>query len=228
MEYITISDGKITGHYCGETLPPGAKIVNDFNGCPGDPVEFYTHTWQRKSDIELIQEGLIPIPLGYKLDGDKLTEMSLAEKIQSGIEELPIGYKLEEGEILPLTQAEKIQSGIEELPIGYKLENNEVIEMSLLEKIKEGISEIPKGLKILNDTLVEMTDEEKLEEGLLTQEEYNKIQQNKIQEELNKLDAKTIRPLRAILSGNYTQEDKKTIEELEKKAKDLRQKLQNK
>ena len=201
MEYITISDGKITGHYCGETLPPGAKIVNDFNGCPGDPVEFYTHTWQRKSDIELIQEGLIPIPLGYKLDGDKLTEMSLAEKIQSGIEELPIGYKLE---------------------------NNEVIEMSLLEKIKEGISEIPKGLKLLNDTLVEMTDEEKLEEGLLTQEEYDKIQQNKIQEELNKLDAKTIRPLRAILSGNYTQEDKKTLEELEKKAKDLRQKLQNK
>ena len=92
MEYITISDGKITGHYCGETLPPGAIIVNDFNGCPGDPVEFYTHTWQRKSDIELIREGLIPIPLGYKLDGDNLTEMSLLEKIQSGIEELPIGY----------------------------------------------------------------------------------------------------------------------------------------
>lgn len=194
MEYITISDGKITGHYCGETLPPGAIIVNDFNGCPGEPVEFYTPSWQRKSDIELIREGLIPIPLGYKLDGDKLTEMSLLEKIQSGIEELPIGYKLE---------------------------NNEVIEMSLLEKIKE-------GLKLLNDTLVEMTDEEKLEEGLLTQEEYDKIQQNKIQEELNKLDAKTIRPLRAILSGNYTQEDKKTLEELEKKAKDLRQKFQNK
>lgn len=174
-EYITIKDGIITGNYITDgKLPEGAISVKDFAGVVGDKMEYYKNGWTRKTDVELVKEGIEPMKAGYKWNSDQtgFVEMSQAEKIQAGLEELPQGQKIEGGE------------------------------------------------------LVTMTDEEKLAEGQLSQEEYKNIQRQKIQSELDEIDIKTIRPLRAILSGLGTEEDKAMLAELETYAKAKREELE--
>lgn len=174
MEYITVKNGIITGHYCGQSLPVGAVEVKDFTGVVGDKTEYYKSDWTHKSEVELVKEGLQPMKAGYKWNSDQtgFIEMSQAEKIQAGLEELPQGQKIEGGQ------------------------------------------------------LVSMTDEEKLADGQLSQEEYNNIQRQKIMKELDEIDRKTIRPLRAILSGLGTKEDKDFLAELETQAKAKREELE--
>lgn len=174
MEYLIIENEKIKGHYCSNQLPKGAIEVTDFSGQIGEPVSFYNDKWERKPDLQLMQEGLIPIPAGFKLENDKLIPMTLEEKIEAGFEKIPVGFKFVNGEF------------------------------------------------------VELSSEEKLEKGQITKEEYETLLNEKILAELAIIDSKTVRSLRAILSGDYTQEDQIFLKELEKKAKDLRQKLQNK
>lgn len=174
-EYITIKDGIITGNYITDgKLPEGAISVKDFAGVVGDKVEYYKNDWTRKTDVELVKEGIEPMKDGYKWNSDQtgFVEMSQAEKIQAGLEELPQGKKIEGGQ------------------------------------------------------LVSMTDEEKLADGQLSQEEYNNIQRQKIMKELDEIDRKTIRPLRAILSGLGTKEDKDFLAELETQAKAKREELE--
>lgn len=222
MEYIIIENGIISAHCCGETLPEGATEVKDFYGIVGEPASYYNDKWERKTDEELIVEGLIPLPDGCKIDGGKLVPMTIEERVEAGIEEIPEGFKLENGEFVPMSRVEKIEAGIEEIPRGYKIESGELVAMSLIEKIESGIEEIPKGYKIINDEIVEMTGEEKLESGVISQQEYNEIQRQKIISELNVIDQKTTRPLRAILSGLGTDDDKSILQELEKQAQEKR------
>lgn len=173
MEYITVENQVITGHYASDSIPEGAIPVTDFIGRVGEPVSYYNPDWSRKSDIELMLSGLMTIPNGYKINEEKtaLQEMTEDEKIIAGIKDLPQGQKIEDGKILP------------------------------------------------------MTDEEKLAAGQLTQEEYDRIQQAKIISELNDIDKKTIRSVRAILSGIFTEEDKIFLANMENQAIELRKKL---
>ena len=173
MEYITVENHIITGHYASDSIPEGAIPVTDFNGIVGEPVSYYNPDWTRKSGIELMLTGLMQIPEGYKINEEKtdLQEMTEEEKIIAGIKELPQGQKIEDGKILP------------------------------------------------------MTDEEKLAAGQLTQEEYDRIQQAKIISELNDIDKKTIRSVRAILSGIFTEDDKNFLANMENQAIELRKKL---
>lgn len=137
MEYITIKNGTITGHFCGQFLPVGAVEVKDFTGIVGEPVTYYNPDWSRKKNIELIHSGLMSVPKG-------------------------------------------------KLP---------------------------------------MTDEAKLADGQITQFEYDQIKQGKIISELNDIDRKSIRSIRAILSGVFTEEDKIFLADMEKKAIELRKEL---
>ena len=113
------------------------------------------------------------------------------------------------------------------IPNGYK--NNEektaLQEMTEDEKIIAGIKDLPQGQKIEDGKILPMTDEEKLAAGQLTKEEYDRIQQGKIISELNDIDRKTIRCIRAILSGVFTEEDTILLADMEKKAIELRKKL---
>lgn len=81
MEYITVKDGKIAGHFNGETLPKGAYEVNGFMGYVGEPVTFYNQeTWERLSQKELYLKGLLEVPAGYKSILLKQTLKNLAQK----------------------------------------------------------------------------------------------------------------------------------------------------
>ena len=173
MEYITIENQIITGHYVGDSIPTEAIPITDFIGRGGEPVSYYNPDWGRKSDIELMLSGLMPIPNGYKLTNTGLIEMSLKEKIDAGLETIPTGKKLDENET----------------------------------------------------AFVDMSDDEKMEAGILSQEEYDQIQNARIIADLFEIDAKTIRSIRAILSGVFTEEDKIFLADMEKKAIELRKKL---
>lgn len=170
MEYITVKNGIITGHYCSQSLPVGAVEVKDFAGVVGDRTDYYNHDWTRKSEVELVKEGLQPMRDGYKWNDD-----------QTGFVEM--------------TQVEKIQAGLEELPQGQKIEGGE---------------------------LVLMTYEERLASGQMTQAEYIEIRRRQILAELDAIDRKTARPLRAILAGIGTDEDREKLAELERQAEELR------
>lgn len=175
MEYIIIENGKIKNHFISSSknLPTGAVEVKNFYGNVGDPVNYYNKDWTKKSLVELVKEGLVEIPVGFKLSDD----------------------------------------------------SSSLIEMSEIEKYEAGVLKIPLGYKIENSALVKMTDEELLESGQLTLTEYNESKKQKIMSELDSIDRKTTRPLRAILSGTGTDEDKLKLEDLEKQASDLRSQL---
>ena len=146
--FITVSNGIITGQHCGD-------IKADFSKTPyhghervvipqgvmvsvTDKIEFYTNDWQRKPDIQLINEGLMAIPEGHVIEEGVLRRLSSEERIVRGIDEPPAGYKVEDGEIVQMTRVERINAGLEELPKGRKIEGDEIVEMSLSEQLAAG------------------------------------------------------------------------------------------
>lgn len=70
MEYITVANGIITGHFCGEALPEGAIQVPDgFPGWEGIPVAALTEDYSTiKTLAQQVSDGVTTIPEGYKID----------------------------------------------------------------------------------------------------------------------------------------------------------------
>ena len=77
-----------------------------------DKTSYYTKDWQRKSDCQLIDEGLM---------------------------QMPEGFIREKNELRPMTQEERITSGLAQVPSGFKLSGKNIVEMSLQEKLKAGL-----------------------------------------------------------------------------------------
>lgn len=173
-EYITIENGVITGNYITDgEVPEGAIVVKNWIGVVGDPVAYYDSDWNRKTDVELIAEGIQPMPDGYKWNDTKsdIIKMSQVERIQAGLEKMPQGFKIEDGQLVP------------------------------------------------------MTDEERLASGQMTQAEYDELRRGRILSELDMIDQKAIRPLRAILVGLGTDDDQERLAELERQAEEKRAEL---
>ena len=63
------------------------------------------------------------------------------------------------------------------------------------------------------------------EEEIQEQEKQNQI--NELIEQLDKIDLKTVRPLRAIQSGQGTEEDQQMLNELEAQAEEIRQQIRD-
>lgn len=113
-EYITIENGVITGNYITDgKVPEGAIVVKNWLGVVGDPVAYYDSDWNRKTDVELIAEGIQSMPDGYKWNDTKseIIEMSQIERIQAGIEKIPMGFKIEGGQLVTMTDEERLASG---------------------------------------------------------------------------------------------------------------------
>ncbi len=108
MNYIKIENGKIKGSFCSNEIPQGAtEIPENANVRVGDDVAFYNVDWTRKTEIELVNEKLVPLKNGFKIDGDKIVEMTEVEKINAGFKELPKGKKIVDGELVEKTDKEK-------------------------------------------------------------------------------------------------------------------------
>ena len=65
-EYIVIENNIIKGIYCGSVLEDENTIILPINHQvqEGDRLDFYNEDFSRKSDYELIIQGLIDIPKG--------------------------------------------------------------------------------------------------------------------------------------------------------------------
>ena len=88
-------------------VPHDAQIII------GDRIVFYEQkTWERKSDTQLIDEGLLPMPAGYIREGDELRPMTAEERIIAGLDEPPRGYKVMDNGIVEMTPTEMIKAGL--------------------------------------------------------------------------------------------------------------------
>lgn len=114
MEYLIVENGKIKSHRCSRSVPANAIVVENWRGRVGEPVDFYDKNWQRKSEFELMKEGLVEIPKGFRWNLSKtaLEEMSQVEKIEAGIEKLQENQIIENGEIRNLTNSEMYKKGL--------------------------------------------------------------------------------------------------------------------
>jgi len=120
--FITTLNGVITGSHAGDIncdfygtefygherveVPKGTKVTIS------DHVDFYDENWVRKSNVQLIDEGIIPMPEGYVREGDELRKMTQTERILVGVDAPPLGYKVTNGEIVPMTLEEQVAAGL--------------------------------------------------------------------------------------------------------------------
>jgi hypothetical protein len=108
MEYIQIENGKIKRHLVGNKPNLENLIeVENFYGLVGEPVSFYDEKWERKTEIQLMKENLIPITKGYKIENDKLIELSEIEKMIEGLEKIPEGFEIKENELVETEERKK-------------------------------------------------------------------------------------------------------------------------
>lgn len=107
-EYMIINNNIIEAIYCGKADEKENVIILPENHevRVGENIAFYNDNCSRKSDVELMQLGFIDIPQGYKVENNKLVEMTYIEKVIAGIEEMPANMKIENGKLLQKTQDE--------------------------------------------------------------------------------------------------------------------------
>jgi hypothetical protein len=119
MKFITVLNGTITGCHDGD-------INADFFGSPYygherveipeaasypatlTSVTYYDADWTRKTDRRLVDARLMPMPAGYKWEGDNLVKMDGDERIIAGIDPPRKGTKVADGAIVPATPDEQL------------------------------------------------------------------------------------------------------------------------
>lgn len=80
-EVLKIENGKIIGHSIINREPRENEVeVNNWNGTVGEPLTFYNNDYSRKGDVELMEEGLIDIPRGHKIENGELVEKGEGER----------------------------------------------------------------------------------------------------------------------------------------------------
>ncbi len=109
MEYITIKNDIITGHFIGDP-PQGTNFreVHNYVGGAGININFLDENLYPKPMVQLVKEGLIPTPEGQKFDEEKnyFVDMTEAEKVNAGLLTLKPTQKVEGDYIIPKTHEE--------------------------------------------------------------------------------------------------------------------------
>ena len=165
--FITVLNGVITGQHAGDlnadffntpyygheriVIPKDVMISNY------DKVEFYDESWNRKSTVQLVDEGILPMPEGYLREEDKLRRMTPEERIISGLDEPEPGTKIVDGEIIFMTLMERIKAGLEKLPHGFKIQGEEIVSMTMQEQLAAGqITQEEYDSRIATDNAAEL------------------------------------------------------------------------
>ena len=176
FEVLKIENEKIVSHSIVNREPRENEIVvNNWQGTVGEPLTFYNGDYTRKSDLELMEAGLIDIPQGYEIKNGKLEEIKIEiqepEKVEEE-EEIPPQFKKENGEIVPKTMEEMLADGIitqddynEYLVMNYKhyLDSTDWVVIKTLELQM-------KGEKVTHDYSDVLAEREK------AREEINKLE----------------------------------------------------
>ena len=121
MEYIEIKGNIITGHYCGaipEKNTPAIeyRIVENCAANIGDDIRMYTdlQAGTKKPLTQLVEEGLVPVPEGKKLNeaGTDFVDMTEAEKVAAGLIQLKADEKVEGAYVVKKTEKEQYDAGL--------------------------------------------------------------------------------------------------------------------
>lgn len=114
-EVLKIENEKIVSHsIVNRELRKNEVVVKNWQGTVGEPLSFYNEDYSRKSNIELMELGLIDIPQGYEIKEGKLEEIKIEIEIQEPEkveEELLPQFKKENGKIVPKTMEEMLADG---------------------------------------------------------------------------------------------------------------------
>lgn len=173
-EVLKIENGKIISHsIINREQRKNEVLVNNWNGIVGEPLVFYNDDYSRKSNVELMEAGLIDIPQGYEIKEGKLEEIKIkiqeSEKVE---EEIPPQFKKENGKIIPKSMEEMLADGTitqddynEYLVLNYKqyLNSTDWVVIKTLELQM-------KGEKVTHDYSDILTEREK------AREEINKLE----------------------------------------------------
>ncbi len=73
MDYITITDSKVSGHYCASKKPDKEGVIEAplFNAYVGVPLDYLDDNYRIKSEEVLISEGIIKDNRGVYYDSGK-------------------------------------------------------------------------------------------------------------------------------------------------------------
>lgn len=121
MLYYEIKDNIITGIYSGDM--PKEKhsdteylIVEWIYANIGDDIRMYSDllTGTKKPLAQLVEEGLVPVPEGKKLNGagTDFVDMTEAEKVAAGLIQLKPDEKIEGDYVVKKTEKEKFDDGL--------------------------------------------------------------------------------------------------------------------
>lgn len=126
-EYMIVKDNIVEAIFCGTAEKGSITLPANHQIRVGEPLTFYNEDYTRKSEIQLIQEGLIELPQRYKISNDKLVEMTYDEKIIAGLEQLPRSMKIVGDKILPMTEEERLQTMTEEEKASYHRQKRDTL-----------------------------------------------------------------------------------------------------
>lgn len=127
--YGTFEGSALSSIGCGDDLPTGAiQLPDDFAGVVGMHREEFDSAWAVKPLSERVAAGLVTLPEGWKLNGEDVVPMSIAEKVDAGL------VKIEGSQVLDTKHGEPF--------IRDKTPN---------ERIRDKIDSRPKGMKLIED-----------------------------------------------------------------------------
>lgn len=126
MIYGTFEDGHLANIGCGADLPAGAlQFPDDFAGVVGMHREEFDSAWNIKPLSERVAASLVTLPTGWKLKGEEVVAMDLAEQVAAGLVKVEVAQTLDtkhrEPFIRDKTPNERIRDGLDSRPKGYKL-----------------------------------------------------------------------------------------------------------
>ena len=120
-ERLEIKDNIIINHVIGKKPKTEKDGITYFYGKNiqaniGDDIRMYTNlqAGTKKPLVQLVEEGLVPVPEGKKLNeaGTDFVDMSEAEKLAAGLIQLKPDEKIEGDYIVKKTAKEKYNAGL--------------------------------------------------------------------------------------------------------------------
>lgn len=112
MTYSKTVNGIIVSKVSASTAPEGYEENPRNVGQQGSLRALWDENWNEKPVSVLVNEGLIEIPVGFKLQKDEIVEMTEAEKIKAKIIVPTELEKIENGKIIPKTMDDLLKDGL--------------------------------------------------------------------------------------------------------------------
>lgn len=121
MVFVQIDGTKITGIFCGPSIPDDGlyyeEVPPDFAGCVGQDVGEFTPTWDLRPLADRLADNLIPNAERFKAVGEELVPKIPEELVRDGIENAPQGLKLDPNSphdaprFITMTPEERVAAG---------------------------------------------------------------------------------------------------------------------